>query len=277
MFKKIKNYENYSINEKGEIINNLTNKKLKGSFGENGYHYFRLSKNGKKKMFYGHRLVAEAFIPNPNNLPVVNHIDGNKMNNNVENLEWTTYSDNTTKWHKSVQNIKKRITEYYKEDLPNEEWIRFQNYFISSKGRVRHAIKNNLLKPSLTCGYYKVRLSKNGITQDFMIHKLVYQLFKNDYDEDKIIDHIDGNKLNNDINNLRQVANSENALYSLYEQKTNSSTKEVAQYDLNNNLLKIFRSTREAAKELNLDASTISKVCRGQNKTHGGFIFKYTS
>lgn len=250
---------------------------LKGSFGEHGYHYFRLSKNGKKKMFYAHRLVAEAFLPNPNNLPVVNHIDGNKLNNNVANLEWTTYSDNISKWHKNSQTIRKKEIEYYKEDLPNESWIKFQNYFVSSKGRVRHAKKNNLLKPSLTCGYYKIRLSNNGMAQDYMIHKLVYQLFKDDYNEEKTIDHIDGNKLNNDINNLRQITNSENTLYSLYEQKTNSSAKEVAQYDLNNNLLRTFRSTREAARELGLDASTISKVCRGQNKTHGGFIFKYTS
>jgi hypothetical protein len=72
---------------------------LKGSIGEHGYKYYRLSKNGKKKMFYAHRLVAEHFLPNPNNLPVVNHIDGNKLNNSVTNLEWVSYSENTKKWH----------------------------------------------------------------------------------------------------------------------------------------------------------------------------------
>lgn len=58
------------------------------------YYQVTLSKNGTQKMFSPHRLVAEAFIPNPNNKPYVNHIDGNGKNNNVDNLEWTTNREN---------------------------------------------------------------------------------------------------------------------------------------------------------------------------------------
>ena len=53
-----------------------------------------LYKNGKEKLFRVHRLVAMAFLPNPNNLPQVNHKDGNKQNNSVDNLEWCEQSDN---------------------------------------------------------------------------------------------------------------------------------------------------------------------------------------
>ena len=53
-----------------------------------------LWKNGRRKMKYLHRLVAETFIPNPENLPEVNHKDGNKSNNCVDNLEWVTHRDN---------------------------------------------------------------------------------------------------------------------------------------------------------------------------------------
>ena len=69
--------------------------KVKGRDGDNS-HYLcvNLRKEGKNKVCMVHRLVAEAFIPNPDNLPVPNHIDGNKSNNIVTNLEWTTYSEN---------------------------------------------------------------------------------------------------------------------------------------------------------------------------------------
>ena len=273
--KQINNYDNYMIDENGNVFNILTNQYLRGSIGENGYKYYRLSKNNKKKMFYAHRLVAEYYIDNPNNLPVVNHIDGNKLNNNINNLEWVSYSENTKHW-KNNSIIQRKPIEYYKEDLPNEIWKEYKNYYISSYGRVRNKIKNNLLKPSLTCGYYKVRLSDNGLVEDYMIHKLVYKIFNGEYDQNKyIIDHIDGNKLNNNINNLRLLTASENSNAAFYETKTNSSAKPVAQYSLDGKLINTFLSARLAAKALNLDSSTISKVCRGKNKTHGGFIFKY--
>lgn len=60
-----------------------------------GYCKIELYKDGKTKMKYIHRLVAEAFIPNPDKKPAVNHIDGNKANNSVSNLEWVTPSENT--------------------------------------------------------------------------------------------------------------------------------------------------------------------------------------
>lgn len=59
-----------------------------------GYYKIILSKNQIKKQYLIHKLVAITFIPNPNNLPIVNHKDENKTNNNVENLEWCTYEYN---------------------------------------------------------------------------------------------------------------------------------------------------------------------------------------
>lgn len=61
-----------------------------------GYHSVILFLNGESKQFKVHRLVATAFIPNPNNLPQVNHKDGDKTNNHVSNLEWCTQSENMT-------------------------------------------------------------------------------------------------------------------------------------------------------------------------------------
>lgn len=67
----------------------------KPSQSRGGYCYIHVAWKGKKKNHYVHRLVAETFIPNPENKPFVNHIDGNKENNAADNLEWVTASENS--------------------------------------------------------------------------------------------------------------------------------------------------------------------------------------
>ena len=85
----------YFITEEGKCWSNKTNGFLKGQKSNSGYLNYNLTlPSGKKKRMYAHRLVAQYFIPNPDNLNEVNHKDGNKDNNNVNNLEWTTSSDN---------------------------------------------------------------------------------------------------------------------------------------------------------------------------------------
>ena len=86
MYKEIEQYPNYEINEFGIIRNKTTGNIKKQSDSVHGYMTVRL---GKKKL-YVHRLVAEAFIPNPHGYPQVNHKDEDKSNNHVSNLEWCT-------------------------------------------------------------------------------------------------------------------------------------------------------------------------------------------
>lgn len=280
MTKLINGYTNYEIDEEGKVVNLTTGNQLKGSISEHGYLYYRLSKDNKKQMFYAHRLVAEAFLPNPNNLPVVNHIDGNKLNNNVNNLEWVSYSDNTK--HAHDQNLIKpvREREYYTGDYDGEVWKQVYSlpYSISNFGRVRNDRTQLLLKPSITCGYYKVRLSVEGVAIEFMVHKLVYCIFNGltDIPKGYVVDHINADKLDNHLDNLRLITASENVYAALYTTKTNKSCKEVQQFDLEGNFLATYPSTREAGRQLYLDASSISKVCRGVQCTCGGYIFKYS-
>lgn len=66
-----------------------------------GYLIVHLNKNGKSRWYLVHRLVAKAFIENPENKPTVNHIDGNRKNNKVNNLEWATYSENNLHSYRS--------------------------------------------------------------------------------------------------------------------------------------------------------------------------------
>jgi hypothetical protein len=95
IWKDVKGYEGiYKVSNTGLIKNIKRNKILATRTTYDKYLRINLNKNGNKKTFKIHRLVADAFIPNPHNKPTVNHIDGNKQNNMLDNLEWMTFKDN---------------------------------------------------------------------------------------------------------------------------------------------------------------------------------------
>lgn len=97
----------YSVSEGGQIKSLRSGKILKtrtDSKGK-GYAYVNLNYNGKKVTRQVHRLVAQVFLPNPNNLPCVNHKDENPANNNVNNLEWCSYSYNLSYGNKSKKEL----------------------------------------------------------------------------------------------------------------------------------------------------------------------------
>jgi hypothetical protein len=94
---KLYNYgTDYFVSDTGDIFSNKTECVKKRIFGLDnaGYRNVCLSSKGKVITFLVHRIVANAFIPNPENKPCVNHKDGNKSNNDISNLEWCTYSEN---------------------------------------------------------------------------------------------------------------------------------------------------------------------------------------
>ena len=96
IWKDCKGYEGkYQVSNLGRVWSIGSQRYLKGSYDKDGYIQVCLTaKNGKAKKESVHRLVALAFLSNPTGMPVVNHIDENKENNCVDNLEWTTIKDN---------------------------------------------------------------------------------------------------------------------------------------------------------------------------------------
>lgn len=94
-WKSISNWEWYLVSENGDVLNTKTNNYLHGDTNNMGYHRVTLYDNGRKERFFIHRLVAQLFLDNPNKFREVNHIDGDKNNNSVTNLEWCdrTYNE----------------------------------------------------------------------------------------------------------------------------------------------------------------------------------------
>jgi hypothetical protein len=102
-YKIIKDFENYSVSNFGRVRNNATDKILKPG-KSNGYYKHNLYKDGNMYTKKIHKLVAEAFITNPSNKKCIDHIDNNRLNNNVSNLRWVSQQENCMNQKLSTNN-----------------------------------------------------------------------------------------------------------------------------------------------------------------------------
>jgi len=141
-FIDIKGFEGlYSINRKGEVLSVRRNKLLKHNLQKGRYRYYRvgLFKNRKQKTKRIHALLAETFIPNPNNFPEVNHINGIKTDNELENLEWVTHDGNmkhanqTGLFNKHTQKSNARIMGLQNRKISYYEATKMRELYESKK------------------------------------------------------------------------------------------------------------------------------------------------
>lgn len=136
----------YEISSEGRVYSHYRKGRiLAPKVDKDGYHEYGLWDSALKKLSHrrSHRLVAEAFIPNPKNKPEVNHIDGIKDNNKIENLEWCTPSENTRHYFKQIANMKTfsslskdlvdSLVFKYKEGIQPEKLLQEYNLDISIK------------------------------------------------------------------------------------------------------------------------------------------------
>ncbi len=121
-FGKIRSYYTKTGIKKSWIVSYNTEPHfLKPAFSYDGYHLVSIGCKNKKRTMSLHRLVAKAFIPNPENKPQVNHKDGNKINNRADNLEWATKSENELHAYKTGLKIQPRGQKNHNSKLTDKQ------------------------------------------------------------------------------------------------------------------------------------------------------------
>lgn len=180
IWKDIEGYEGlYQVSNIGRVKSlnyNHTNQEkiLKYGIDTSGYRVITLWKNRKGKTKTVHRLVANTFIPNPNNYPIINHKDENKQNNSVDNLEWCTYKYNLgyNKHGYNEENLKRRMINNQMKNSKKVKCITTGEIFESITEASR---KYNIDKSSISkvCkGKMKYR-GKHPITKEALIWKYI--------------------------------------------------------------------------------------------------------
>ncbi len=243
----IKGYEDfYLISNFGNVkslartaLNNriLPERLLKPIDPGNGYRRVTLCKNNNSKFFLVHRLVAEHFLINSNQFPLVHHLNRDSSNNHVSNLEWVSYKKNNIERYKtenrflknpqykrlypSLEEIKNKINFPFDEewkDITEYEGI----YKISNKGRIlsssRYDIrgyckKERFLKGSRGNSGFCIRLFKDIKYKVFVVARLVATHFLPNPNKLPFVNHLDGNKFNNNITNLEWCNASTNIIH----------------------------------------------------------------
>lgn len=327
-WRNIENYPWYLISSRGRILDIKFMKIKIIQTHKSGYMRACISNENGKKQFRIHRLVAKAFIPPINGKNFVNHINGIKNDNRVDNLEWVTAAENIKKAYETgllKLNFKNRFgTEIEQYDLEgnliknwnsiseaarklnikqskirssiiskndcngfkwkvkkeikisNEIWKninKYPNYYISNFGRIKN--KKNILRPSITNGYYGINLFNKEKKIRMQIHILVAKQFINNPKDLPFVNHINGNRLDNRIENLEWIDNSGNMIHAFRIGLFKPKVCKVNQLSLDGTLIKEWKSISEASKTLKILDSGICEVCKGKNKTYKGFKWEY--
>lgn len=212
IWKAIPGFDQYEAAACGSVRNKQRKKLMKCYQTELGYLRLTLRKDKKYVSIDVHRLIALAWIPNPDNKATVNHIDRVKNNNNITNLEWATSSEQILHAHQDKYSDLYSSTSYVPTPTGDEEWrtTDYKNYIVSSNGAIKNSINGKIM--CLTRdgrGYCYITVYQKTKT----IHRIVAKAFLANYTDDCVINHKDGCTSNNNVTNLECVTQSVNILH----------------------------------------------------------------
>lgn len=277
-WKPIKDYEKYYVSTTGQVWSStsriIINQQLIA-----GYMSVNI---GYPKQFFQHvhRLVASAFCENFQDKLTVNHKDGNKINNSVENLEWLTMSENR---QHAVDNLPKKPQVFNDPcEMPSMcielDWL--PKYIITDDGQVYSQKSNRYLTLQKNgSGYYRVYCCVNGKNKFLYVHKLVAEAYLPEpTPEQTQVNHKNRNRLDNRVENLEWCTPSQNAQHSVLEnpQQYGHLQKMVAQIDrYTEQVIKEYAGIKFASRETGVNSGSIVKACQGKKPSAGGYKWKY--
>ena len=264
-----------------------------------GYIKIQLKRNGERKVTKACRIIAEAFIPNPEGFSSVVHLNGNRSDCRVENLAWRPRGVHPRlgrKWQPEEQ--PDRLDDLLAaHTLPGEEWRDIHGYeglyLASNFGRIlsvpRPKAKSGILVPAVAGnGYCHVTLCKNGALEVANVHRIIADTFLDNPNGYQYVNHIDEDKTNNFLANLefcdakyninygtgterRSLSRRMRAIHgdavSYYDESSDTELrgrhqrKPILRYDIDGVLLDRWPSIQEASKGTGVSSASISKAC----------------
>jgi hypothetical protein len=264
-----------AIFEDGRIFSSHKGTFLKPCI-QNDYYTLNITYNGKKKRTtLVSILVAKAFCKNDDlkNKTQVDHKDRNKLNNHASNLEWVTPKENIKRRIFTLKNKKQtKLTDIEKQKFikSSREIPDLPDYFITKDGKILSSRKNIIRKETIhTNGYIYYQINKKS----YVAHRLVYKTYIGKIKKGYVIDHINGNKTDNRLDNLEMVTSKENT--KRWAERTKKCHKSVIQLDIEGNVIEKFQSIKEASEKTGVGRIHIGSVCNGNRITTGGYRWKF--
>lgn len=256
-----------------------------------GYYQISLNKNGVRTKTRVHRIVAEAFIPNPNNYPIINHINEIKTDNRVENLEWCDYAYNLNYgsrkgWQRRTNRVS--VCQYTLDGIFIKEYssaIEAAELNGLSNSNILHVCNKD--KQSAGGYVWRYKGDEFGVFEKKNLSK-VKQYSKdgtfiaqyNSINEASEATGIIKSGISNCVLGLSlssggYVWKYDDGDYSDVNKYIKPTWKSILCFDSKGNFIKEFDSIAKAAEELNVWGSTITECCKGKIKQTKGYIFKY--
>lgn len=265
----------YKVSSYGDVLGIKYNKLLSPFIERDGSRYVKLCKHSKKKQITVHNLVAKEFIENPNGLRWVIHLDNNKLNNHVDNLQY--YNKN------SPYQCESHPCTEYTEDSEGEVWKAVEDYpniQVSNRGRVRNFIfreRGKLLHSFIwSNGYPNVHIKDaNGTGKSIKVHRLVAKAFIPNPLNLPQVNHLDANKENNNVENLEWCDQFRNMkhIWDLHPEWSEARRGENAHNSIlkEHEVLEIYdlawsgaKRTKDIAKKYKVVPSLISVIKHGK-------------